>query len=231
MAARRRKRGEGLNSPIEVRRRAGGESASGLRKLPPDLEDLASGRRDTIWRPRRPRGRIADTRVAGLIPGVANHEARRVYDAHVDRLRRALSEGAEPQLERGLSAVCLLALWRARNVTGFDAFAQDVVGLDAARAQSLAERGAAARAAALERLPDLAVALWLRCEAALLERCPEAELDVQVAGEKLSLSLGLPLAPRTRAADALAALSRATGGLARVLTSEAPPGPPPRRGR
>lgn len=232
MAARRRKRGETLNSPIEVRRRAGGEAASGLRKLPPDLEDLAAGRRDTPWRQRRtPRGRIADQRVAGLIPGVANHEARRVYDAHVERLRRAVADGAEAQLERGLSAVWLLALWRARNVTGFEAFAQDVVGLDHVRATALAERGARARSAALEPLPDLAAALWLRCEAALLDRCPEAHLEVQVTGEQLSLAVSLPLAPKMRAADALSALSRATGGLARILIGDDSPRPPPGRGR
>jgi hypothetical protein len=196
-----------------------------MRKLPPELEDLAAGRRDTAWRPRRrPRGRIADSRVAGLIAGVANHEARRVFDARVERLRRAVQANDEPLLERDLCAARLLGLWRARNITAFEAFAQDVIGIDPARGAELAERGATARGLPLERLPDVAVALWLRSEAALLERAPEAEVEVLVTGEQLRLALVLPLAPTPRLADALGALSRAMGGLARVLIGE-----PPRR--
>lgn len=189
--------------------------------MPPDLEELAAGRRDFPRPRRRPKGRIPDTRVAGLIPGVANHEARRVFDARADALRRAAADNDQPMLERGLFEALALGLWRARNVTGFEAFVADVIGLELERAWSIAERGATARGVALERLPDLAVALWMRSEAALLERCPGASVEARIVdGERVQLSLQLPLAPRERAAEGLAAVGRSAGGLARVLAGE-----------
>ncbi|MFI4946506.1 MAG: hypothetical protein ACHP85_24725 [Burkholderiales bacterium] len=207
-----------------MRRRADG--AGGLRKLPPDLEELAAGRRDSLRPRHRPRGRISDTRVAGLIAGVANHEARRVYDARLERLRAAVAGADEPALERELCVAVLLGLWRARSITGFESFAQDVVGLDHERARTLAERGAAAREVALERLADVAVALWMRSEAALVERWPEVVVDVRAQGERVRLSLELPLAPAVRAADAVAAVGRAAAGLARALSGMPPRGKP-----
>ena len=223
MAARRRNRAvQGSAGHPGVRRRSDGPK--GLRKLPPDLEELAAGRRDSLRPRRRPRGRISDTRVAGLIPGVANHEARRVYDARLERLRAAVAQDDEPALQRQLSVAVLLGLWRARSITGFDGFAQDVVGIEAARARALAEQGAVERGVALDRLPDVAVALWMRSEAALLERSPDAAVEVRVEGERLRLSIELPLAPPWRTAEAVAAVGRAAGGLARVLTGEPPRG-------
>jgi hypothetical protein len=218
VAARRRKPGALGSGLTGVRRRT--EGRAGLRKLPPELEELAAGRRVALRPRRKPRGRIHDSRIAGLIAGVANHEARRVYDARLQRLQRAASAADEATLERELCIVQLLALWRARSITGFDAFAQDVVGLAHERAAALAQRGAAQRGVALERLPDLAVALWLRSEAALVERWPEAAVDVRVEQEQLRLSLSLPLAPPERAAEAVAAVGRAAAALARVLGSE-----------
>jgi hypothetical protein len=210
-----------------VRRR--GEGTPGLRKLPPDLDELASGRRDSLRPRRRPKGRIADSRVAGLIPGVANHEARRVFDARVEQMRRP--DASEPDLERGLCDAHLLALWRARNVTGFEALAQDVLGIPIERARSLAQRGAAQRGVGLQPLPDLAVALWIRSEAALIAHCPGASVAARLAGDgqRVELSLSLPLGPALAAAEALAAVGRAAAGLARVLAGEQAPRPP-RRG-
>lgn len=205
-----------------VRRRTDG--SSGLRKLPPDLEELASGRRDALRPRRKPRGRIHDTRVAGLIAGVANHEARRVYDGRLERLRAAAARDDENALEEQLCVAVLLGLWRARSITAFESFAQDVVGVDHARAWQLAERGAARLGVSLERLPDVAVALWMRSESALVERHPEGSVAVRVENERLELSISLPLAPPARAAEAVAAVGRAAGGLARVLTTDAPPG-------
>jgi hypothetical protein len=114
----------------------------------------------------------------------------------------------------------LLGLWRARSVTGFDAFAQDVVGIDAERARELAARDAAARKHTHEQLPDVAGAVWIRSEAALLERCPEAAVEVRVESGRLQLSLALPLAPALRVAESLAAIGRSAAGLVRVLESE-----------
>jgi hypothetical protein len=221
-ARRRNRRDAGSTGHPGVRRRS--EGPTGLRKLPPDLEELAAGRRDSLRPRHRPRGRISDTRVAGLIAGVANHEARRVYDARLERLRAAVAQDDQAGLQRQLCVAVLLGLWRARSITGFDGFAQDVVGIDHERARELAEHGAAARGVGLERLPDLAVALWMRSEAALLERSPQAEVDVRVEGERLRLCLELPLVPPARTAEAVAAVGRAAGGLARVLMGEPPRG-------
>jgi hypothetical protein len=189
--------------------------------LPRDLEELAAGRRDVLRPRRRPKGWIADPRIAGLIAGVANHEARRVYDARVERLRRAHAQGQEPALERQLCDAIRLGIWRARNVTGFEAFAQDVLGVPIERAHTLAERGAAQQGVALERLPEVALALWLRAEAALLERCPGGEVELRIQdGERMQLCLTLPLVPAARSAEAVAAVGRAAAGLARVLAGD-----------
>jgi hypothetical protein len=196
--------------------------------LPPDFEDLAAGRRDVLRPRRRPRGRIGDTRIAGLIAGVANHEARQVYDARVERARRLLDGGDEAVLAQQLCEAVQLGLWRARSVTGFDAFAQDVIGVPAERANELAHEHAARSNVALEQLPDVAVALWLRSEAALLERCPDGAVEVRIDEGRLSLSLGLPLAPPLGVAEAVAAIGRSAAGLVRVLESETRPRDPDR---
>jgi hypothetical protein len=204
-----------------------------MRKLPADLEDLASGRRDVLQPRRKPRGRIGDSRVAGLIPGVANHEARRVFDARVERATAAHAAGDESGLAQQLCEAVLLGLWRARSVTGFDALAHDVMGIEPARAERLAQQSAAARGLTLERMPDIAVALWMRSEAALLERVPEAVVRVDSTAERLVLRLDLPLAPAERITEAVSAIGRAASGLARVLEAEhgvrpRPDRPPPR---
>jgi hypothetical protein len=204
-----------------VRRRDG--AAPGLRKLPPDFEDLAAGRRDVLRPRHKPRGRIGDTRIAGLVAGVANHEARRVYDARVELGRKTLESGSEAELGKQLFDAVRMGLWRARNVTGFEAFAHHVLGVELDRATRLAERCANEHGATLEQLPDIAVALWMRSEAALLERCPEATIDVRVENEKVLLSLVLPLAPPVRAAEAVASIGRSAAGLARVLLDERGP--------
>jgi hypothetical protein len=217
MVARRRKReASALQGPPSVLRRRAADPR-GMRKLPPDLEDLAAGRRDVLRPRRKPRGRIGDSRIAGLIPGVANHEARRVYDARLEQATAAVAGGDESALAGLLCDAVLLGLWRARAVTGFDALAQDVIGIDAGRAQELAVAAAAQRGLALERLPDIAVALWMRSEAALLDRCPEASVRVNVSSERLALHLDVPLAPVERATEAVSAVGRAAGGLGRVL--------------
>jgi hypothetical protein len=223
LAARRRKAAanEGGSSTRIVRRRP--DSPSGLRKLPPDFEDLAAGRRDTLRPRRRPRGRIGDTRIAGLIAGVANHEARQVYDARVERARRLLDGGDEAVLAQQLCEAILLGVWRARSVTGFEAFAQDVIGVPAERARELAGQHAARQNVALEQLQDVAVALWLRSEAALLERCPDAAVEVKTHEGRLQLSVVLPLAPPLGVAEAVAAIGRSAAGLVRVLESETRP--------
>jgi hypothetical protein len=203
-----------------VRRRAAG--GGGLRQLPPDLDDLASGRRDVLRPRRKPTGRLGDSRVAGLIPGVANHEARRVFDARVERLRDAAESDAagETELARGLYEARRLGLWRARQLTGFDAFAVDVVGLEVERARALVDALVQGQGLDDERLPDTAVALWLRGEAALLDRCPEGRIEARVHDGELELRIVLPLEPAGKAGDALGAIGRKAVGLTRLLDDE-----------
>jgi hypothetical protein len=202
-----------------VRRSA--DAPKGLRRLPPEVEDLASGRSDYLRQRRRPdAGRMQDARIGGLIPGVPNHEARRVFDARVERLRSAVKANDEGALEQLLFEATQLGLWRARNVTGLDALCEGVIGLPIARGEALVEQAVLARGASRERMPDAAIALWMRCEAGLLEHCEGAAVDVRVEDEQLCIALKLPLASPERAADALAALGQNARQLGTTLVPE-----------
>jgi len=221
MATRRRQRGSGPSEgPAGVLRRRP-DGRPGLRKLPPDLEDLASGRRDELRPRRRPKGRLSDTRVRGLVPGVANHEARRVYDERLRLMGEALAAGDDERLGQGLLEARLLGLWRARSVMGFDALAQGVLGVDPTRARELSAAAAERLGvAAQEQLPDIAVALWLRSEAALLDHGQASAVTVRVREGKVELSLVAPLAPVAAIAEAVAAIGRSAAGLTRAIEAE-----------
>ena len=108
-------------------------------------------------------------------------------------------------------------------MTGFEAFAQYVIGVPAERARELAPPARRSAERCARQLPDVAVALWLRSEAALLERCPEAAIEVRTDEGRLQLSLALPLAPALGVAEAVAAIGRSAAGLVRVLESETRP--------
>jgi hypothetical protein len=206
------------------------DAPKGMRQLPPDVEDLASGRSDYLRQRRRPDGRMQDPRIGGLVPGVPNHEARRVFDARVERLRRAVQASDESALEQQLFEAVQLGLWRARNVTGLDALCEGVIGLPIARGEALVDKAVAARNASRERLPDAAIALWMRSEAGLLEHCDTGEVDVRVENEQLLIALRLPLAVPERAADALNALGQNARQLGTTFVPErrAPRRPPQR---
>jgi hypothetical protein len=192
-----------------------------MRRLPPEVEDLASGRSEFLKRRRPPPdGRMADERIAGLIPGVPNHEARRVFDARVDRLRRAVKTQDEAALGRLLLEATLLGLWRARNVQGLDALCEGVIGLPTARGEALLKQAAEAIGRAAERLPDAAVALWMRSEVALLNVCDEASIVVSVEGNALRLQLAVPLDAPDVAANALMAIGHNARGLGQAFIPE-----------
>jgi hypothetical protein len=191
-----------------------------MRRLPPEVEDLAAGRSEYLKRHRRPDGRMADERIAGLIPGVPNHEARRVFDARVERLRQAVKAEDEATLARLLLEATLLGLWRARNVQGLDALCEGVVGLPSARAEELVKQAAQATGRDAERLPDAAVALWMRSEVALLNVCEGASVTVGVDGDSLRLSLAVPLASPDVAANALMAIGHNARGLGQAFIPE-----------
>jgi hypothetical protein len=142
----RAKRGRGPARPEPE-----GAPKRGLRKLPADLRDLAEGRVDRLRSPRRAPEPLAEVEGSHVVPGVRNSEARAVYDLRVERLRAAAGRGDTEVLEVGLYDVQRLALWRARNVTDFDAFAEHVVGLGVERARKLAAAGAARSSGAAAR--------------------------------------------------------------------------------
>jgi hypothetical protein len=204
-----------------------------MRNLPPEVEDLASGRSEYLRTRRTPQGRIEDPRVAGLIPGVPNHEARQVFDARVERLRSAMAQDDEAALERLLYEASRLGLWRARNVTGLDALCEGVLGLPIARGEALVQRAGESHADSAARLPDAAIALWMRSEAALLEQCPAAAIEASVDDGQLRLVLSVPLSAPERAADALAAVGHKARGLGDALApqrrAERAERPPPPR--
>jgi len=222
VATSRRKdpRARSQSQPTGVRRASNGPR--GTRKLPKDIDDLASGRSNVLRTRHKPTDRLTDSRVAGLIPGVANHEARLVYDAHLERLAAAVEQGDEAQeaLGQGLCDMVRLGLWRARQLMGFDALAADVLELDVGKARELATAAANAKGWPNERLPDTAVALWLRGEAALIEHCPEGRIEATVEGDRLELRVVLPLLQPVLAADAIGAIGRKAAGLARAIEDE-----------
>lgn len=186
------------------------------RQVPPEIEDLASGRTDRLPRkPRRPR--LTDPRATSLVPGVANRDARALFDARVTALREAQSghpaeAAATARLARGLAEAVLLGLWRGRSVTGFDAFAFDVLGIEPPEAARLAEEGASALGVPRDRLTDEAIAAWMRTEAALLEAGVQGTVRARLTdeGEVLRIELDVGRAP-----EALDAIGRRLGPLAR----------------
>ncbi len=153
------------------------------KRLPEDLEEFARSD-DKRFRPRRKERppRLKDPRAAGvLVPGVANRDARRVYEARADALRRA--EGAVR--EELLAEAQLLQVWRGFAITSFDAFVEDALGFPLDEAKAEAERGAARLEVDLAPLPDDRVALWMRVEVGLLDAggrvtCHDDELRLYV---------------------------------------------------
>jgi hypothetical protein len=212
-----------LRRPAPVVRQRG-EAPRGTRKLPADLEDLASGRREALKPRRRPEGRVHDGRVAGLLPGVPNHEARRVFDARLARLQQALEAEDVSALAAGLYDAEQLGLWRARNVTGFEALCENVLGLPKERGAALVAEEAAKRDEPMPvaRLTDAAIALWMRCEAALLEGCPEVGVELASEAGRVVLRLDAPNERPELVAEALGALGRKARGLWDALTAERP---------
>ena len=66
------------------------------KRLPPELEAFARSdeERLRIRKPRQDRGKVNDPREGYLIPGVANRDARTVYDQRVQAMQTLWQEGA-----------------------------------------------------------------------------------------------------------------------------------------
>lgn len=165
-------------------------------RLPPEFEAFAGSDEKRLRRPPRPRdpGRLDDPRVGFAIAGVANRDARAVYDVRIERLRQ-LWAGGKPEgvdletLGDQLCDAARLELWRARRLTDFAAFAEDVIGIDPAEAQSLAQQGAARQGVELTLLSQKDVAVWLRTEAGLQATDPKAEVRLLGPEPRWSLTL------------------------------------------
>jgi len=210
---------------------------AGIRQLPSDLHDLAEGRVDRLRPPRRaPEALVEPEGSNHVVPGVRNTEARAVYDTRVARLRSAVSREDEAALGEGLYEVQRLALWRARNVTDFDAFAEHVVGLGVDRARELAAQGASAAGVSEDGAAEVAplsrelVALWLRSEATLLQICPTASVRISTRNGRPDLDVRVPAEPVPTAVEALKSLGPALSGLAKLTAAVVPErAPRPRR--
>src|ERR1044071_4808645 len=148
----------------------GDDRRPGLRQLPKDFDDLATGKTERLRRPRKAPAPLHDEREGAVIAGVRNMEARAVYDARVRALRQHLAEGRHTELQAGLEAARQMRLWRARNVTDFRAFVESVVGLSPEQAAELSVNDEPDAA----RLPEHVVALAVRLEAALLAHAKSA---------------------------------------------------------
>ncbi|MEM9070426.1 MAG: hypothetical protein AAGE52_18115 [Myxococcota bacterium] len=196
-------------------RRGGGPR----RRLPEDLEEFARSD-EKRFRPKRKgdrRPRLKDPRRAGaLIPGVANRDARRVYDARASALQKA-----EGDLRGDLLAEAVfLQVWRGFSITGFDAFVEDALGLSLPGAREEAEAGAARLERPLEALSDRLIATWIRAESALVETGGR----VTCRGEHLHICV-----PFERSLESLQEVNRRIYPLLRDHEEESRPREPRRR--
>ncbi|HHH31210.1 MAG TPA: hypothetical protein ENK57_23075 [Polyangiaceae bacterium] len=138
-----------------VRRRT-----SERKRMPKHLEDFAGGDDDALWR-RTTRRRLNDPRAVVLVPGVANRDARGVYEARVARILAAAEAEDREALAVELIESAQMQVWRGHSIVGWDVWVDAVLGLDPAYANEL--RGDA------EPLNEELVALWMRVEAGLAE--------------------------------------------------------------
>lgn len=145
------------------------------RRLSPELEAFARSEDTRLPRKTRPtEPRLRDPRTTGLVPGVANRDARAVCDARVTELERLLEkrtagENVDAELGRCLAEAVATAVWRGRSVTGFEPFAVHVLRMTEDDATALAEAGRAALGWPEGRASEALVAIWFRTEAALRE--------------------------------------------------------------
>ncbi len=208
-----RKKGPPKRPPPPGVRRGGGPR----KRLPEDLEEFARSDERRL-RPRRKRQpRLKDPRGAGvLVPGVANRDARRLYEARSEALRRATGE----EREELLAEAQLLQVWRGFAITSFEAFVEDALGFVLEEARAQAERGARRLGVPLAPLADDRVALWMRVEVGLLD----AGGRVTCQGEELRIHV-----PFARALRGLDEVGRRIYPLVRDLPPAGPEAPQPAR--
>lgn len=191
-------------------------------------------RGEPVWkaRPRKPQPpELRDPRAEAVVRGVANRAARRVHDVEVAALRALRQAGRGEALGDGLLDACRLGLWEVRRVVGFEAFAEDVVGVPVAEARNLVAEAATRAGCSAEPIPPYARAVVLRARASLLEAAEQAgetaapDARVMARGDGESLRVVVDVAG-PKAAAALAAIGRVLWPLAEDLAQSARPAPP-----
>ncbi|MDW8247005.1 MAG: hypothetical protein RMJ84_10550 [Sandaracinaceae bacterium] len=168
------------------------------KRLSPELEAFARGDDDAIWR-REIKGRLNDPRVAVLIPGLKNSDARLLHDAYVNRIRSALESGDEERLAELMAVVRACGIYRGHRFVSFEAFAEALFDIDSRRANALASEGEK-RLGLPSELSEAEIATWMRAEAGVLSVTPEGRVEVRNGMLHLSV-------PFDRAAEALAQVS------------------------
>jgi len=203
--------------------------ANERKKLPPELEAFARSQDEKlrVTRPRVDRGRVNDPREGYTIAGVANRDGRSVYDSRSEAMRALWADGKAGEaalLELGqlLHDAQRLVLWRARRLTGFDAFAEEVVGVPAKRGQELVDAHTAASGEAPTELSERNVAAWLRTEAGAYEGDERARARISSTPHGMKLVLTVSLAG---ASLALAGVGNRHAPLAREQEGGAPEAP------
>ncbi len=146
-----------------------------------------------------------------LVPGVANRDARAVYEARERRLRAAIEERTGDELAIQLAEAARMGVWRGHSIVAWEAFVEDVLGLGLAEARELKARGAELIGSA-DPAPDELIASWMRAEAGLLEG--NADGVVHLRGPRGSERLVLEI-PAADAPTALSAVGRRLAPIAR----------------
>ncbi|MET0341738.1 MAG: hypothetical protein ABW252_12105 [Polyangiales bacterium] len=172
-------------TPVFVKR-----SPEHRRKLPPELEAFARSdeERLRIPRPRVDKGRVRDPREGYTVAGVANRDARAVYDVRASHMQAlwaggAADEAALVELGQLFHDALRLELWRARRLTDFAAFSEDVLGVPLDKAEALAEAAGVRTGEPITPLTERAIALWLRTEAGLYEGDERARARIRTGSE------------------------------------------------
>ena len=213
-------------------------SANERKKLPPHLEAFARSQDEKlrVSRPRVDRGRVNDPREGYTIAGVANRDGRSVYDSRSEAMRALWAEGkadeaALAELGQLLHDAQRLVLWRARRLTGFEAFAEEVVGIPAQRAQELVDAHTSQSGEAPSELSERNVAAWLRTEAGAYEGDERARARIISTAQGLKLVLTVSLAGASTALAGVgnrhAPLAREQDGTVDVAPARRPAAPAP----
>ena len=201
------------------------------KRLPPELEAFATGQetRLRLRRPRVDRGELRDPREGYVIAGVANRDARSVFDVRIAAMQDLWQGGEAPPAAREelgghLCDALRLRLWRARRITDFAVMAEEIVGIPVALARELAEASSERIGVSLSALSERDVALWLRTEAGLFEGDVKARVRIEGIGPDAAVTIRVAL---EHASPALAGAGFRHAPLARER--EAVRGPRPDR--